>query len=113
MGNIESIGSEAETPHLAENYEPEIKSNGAVRAERCRQKKKDAGLVPIYVPASVAAEIKAAGAFDAWQKQFWHRPPEPEAKRIQKALDLVTEIFRLPYWQRWILLRWLSHNRTT
>lgn len=78
------------------------RSSGAERTAKCRQQKKEKGFVQVYLPATVAEEIKVAGSFEAWYERFKPYPDE-KIRKIKQAIETANKIHQLPRWKRWII----------
>lgn len=115
MTKIQFSNQEDESAHLAQEHglikttayipvksDKQKKSANAKRVERHRQRKKEKGLVAVDLPQSVADEIKAAGSFKEWIKQFQRIPPD-KVKIINQYIHLAMKVQSLPSWIRWIL----------
>ena len=114
MSNDLSENLNDEIHHLAEEHglikttayvrsnSAKSQSNGAKRVARHRQQKKEKGLVPYDLPIAVVEEIKAAGSFDAWIKQF-QRIPSDQIKLIRQAIRVAKKVSKLPRWMKWLI----------
>lgn len=114
MANIQPGNHEDERAHLAQEHglikttayipakSENEKSANAKRVERYRQRKKEKGLIAVDLPLSVAEEIKAAGSFEGWMKQF-HRISPDKVKDINQHIHLAWKVYSLPSWIRWLL----------
>lgn len=114
MSTVSTEKPEAENNHLAEEHglikttayirsrTAKQRSAGADRVARHRQQKKEKGIIQVDLPISVAEEIKAAGSFDAWMKQF-QRLSSEKIRKINLAIQVANKVSRLHPWLRWIL----------
>jgi len=115
MSTVPSENTEDEIKHLAEEHglikttayvrcdSEKQQSANARRVAKHRQQKKEKGIVQVELPISVAEEIKAAGSFDAWRKQFQPRLSEGQIRKINLAINIAAKVSRLHPWLRWIL----------
>ena len=77
-------------------------SNGAARAAKYRQNKKENGIVQVDLPIAIAQEIKAAGSFEKWSEKF--KPySEEKIRKIKEAIEIADKVYQLPKWKRWII----------
>ena len=114
MSTVSSENPENENMHLAEEHglikttayirssTAKQRSAGAERVARHRQQKKVKGIIQVDLPISVAEEIKVAGSFDAWMKQF-QRLSSEKIRKINLAIQVANKVSRLHPWLRWIL----------
>jgi hypothetical protein len=79
-------------------------SNGAKRIAKYRQQKKERGLAPFDLPITVVEEIKAAGSFEVWIKQFY-RIPKDQIKLIRHAIRVEKKVSKLPGWIQWLIIK--------
>lgn len=113
MSNV-TTNQENENEHLASEHgltkttayirynSAKQRSSGAERVARHRARKKEKGLVQIDIPTPVADEIKAAGSFATWMKQFRRYSPE-QIKIINESIQIAHRARRLHPWLRWLL----------
>lgn len=84
-----------------------VKSAGALRVERHRQKKKEAGLVPVDLPVEVASRIKEQGLQSLLdgldQKVGEVIKPVPVSDADRTLIELGRKVERLPRLVRRIL----------
>lgn len=114
MCTVPSKNQEDESNHLAEEHglirttayvrcnSEKQRSANARRVAKHRQQKKEKGIAQVDLPVSVAEEIKAAGSFDVWMKQFQRLPAE-KIRKINLAIQIAKKVSRLHPWLRWIL----------
>lgn len=114
MNDVPSVNPEVENNHLAETHgliktiayircnSAKQRSPGAERVAKHRQQKKANGIVQIGIPFAVAEEIKAAGSFEVWVKQY-QRLPSKKIDEINRAIRIAQKVSALHPWLRRIL----------
>lgn len=106
---------EDENQHLAEEHglvrttayirkaSGQKRSNGAARTAKCRNNKKDQGLVQIYIPVEDAEAIKAAGSVEEWKCILQSRVSREKWKQIYHLAKIGLQYKKLPRWKKWLL----------